>query len=268
MGRGYVLWPRPRTVGGGDVPASGDVQKLSPRVPNSPCTPSAMHAVRSARRVGGKTGARMGCERVVRHAVVRVVRGAGLVSTAADYYEFATMLCNGGVGTSGTRLLRADTAALLASDQLGHLLAHGPSGRVHGPSGPALASFVPAGVARRMGLRGCTFGLGVGVLEQPYPDGFGNAGEYVRTLLLATTTPATTTPTTQTQAQPRSCARPCHAPSASADRDCRPVPCAPCLTVPGHALTWGRRAAAGTGGAVLVGPCSWWTLWSGSWWSS
>lgn len=119
---------------------------------------------------------------MVRHAVVRVVRGAGLVSTAADYYEFATMLCNGGVGTSGTRLLRADTAALLASDQLGHLLAHGPSGRVHGPSGPALASFVPAGVARRMGLRGCTFGLGVGVLEQPYPDGFGNAGEYVRTL--------------------------------------------------------------------------------------
>ncbi|MED5621834.1 serine hydrolase domain-containing protein [Ideonella sp. BN130291] len=90
--------------------------------------------------------------------------GGGLVSTAADYLRFARLLLAGGE-LDGTRLLRADTIALMTQDQLGAEIIR--------------ASQVPGATTEYLPGPGYGFGLGFAVrladAGARYP---GHAGDY------------------------------------------------------------------------------------------
>jgi CubicO group peptidase (beta-lactamase class C family) len=87
----------------------------------------------------------------------------GLVSTAADYYQFCSMLLNGGCSSDGVRLLGPRTLALMT---LNHL-----------PGGKDLATYAQsAGETAREGIG---FGLGFAVLLDPtVAQIIGTPGEY------------------------------------------------------------------------------------------
>ena len=61
--------------------------------------------------------------------------GAGLLTTAADYHRFATMLLRGGT-LDGTRVLARATVALMTSDHLPPNVAYGPFTRSLGITAP------------------------------------------------------------------------------------------------------------------------------------
>ncbi|MGL4291636.1 MAG: serine hydrolase domain-containing protein [Phreatobacter sp.] len=80
--------------------------------------------------------------------------GGGLYSTAGDYLAFLTMLLNGGIG-NGQRILKADTVAAMAVDQIPPPL--------HAVDETRLADRH----ARRQFLAGHEPGLGPGLPDQP-----------------------------------------------------------------------------------------------------
>jgi CubicO group peptidase (beta-lactamase class C family) len=85
--------------------------------------------------------------------------GGGMVSTAADYLRFASMLLNGGELDS-TRLLSRKTVALITCN-------HVPSGQLSSVSAPDMLA------------PGYGYGLGVGVLMDPGLAGvLGSSGQY------------------------------------------------------------------------------------------
>ena len=58
--------------------------------------------------------------------------GGGLVSTAQDYFRFAQMLCSGGLGANGVRILSRKTVELMTQNHLtggGDLASHALSGQ-------------------------------------------------------------------------------------------------------------------------------------------
>jgi CubicO group peptidase (beta-lactamase class C family) len=84
--------------------------------------------------------------------------GAGLVSTAADYARFLQMLLNGGE-LDGRRYLKAETVALMTSDQIGP-----ETGIIHDPF------YFPGPTSG--------FGLGFAVRTAPPPNTHWPLGEY------------------------------------------------------------------------------------------
>lgn len=84
--------------------------------------------------------------------------GAGLVSTAADYARFLQMLLNGGE-LDGRRYLKAETVALMTSDQIGP-----DTGIIHDPF------YFPGPTSG--------FGLGFAVRTAPPPNTSWPLGEY------------------------------------------------------------------------------------------
>jgi CubicO group peptidase (beta-lactamase class C family) len=82
--------------------------------------------------------------------------GAGLVSTANDYFRFAQMLLEGGE-LDGVRVLRKETVLAMRTNQCGEL-------------DPALS---------RQGKHGGQFGFGFGIVtEEERADGLGTAGSF------------------------------------------------------------------------------------------
>ena len=79
--------------------------------------------------------------------------GGGLTSSALDYFRFAQMLQNGGIGATGVRLLSRKTVDLMTQN---HLLGGGD-----------LATIAPPGMFSETNYDGWGFGLGVSVLQDP-----------------------------------------------------------------------------------------------------
>ena len=115
----------------------------------------------------------------------------GLITTACDYYKFATCLCNNGLALNGKQIITKDTAEMMTTNQLPELIKQIPeiltkedlynvrkNGSTANINDIELDYFMDPITLKQMGMRGMQFGLGVSILHKPFPDGFGNVGEY------------------------------------------------------------------------------------------